>query len=387
MTDALELCVRVISPDLEWSAWAWGDPTGGWTSPGQDWVSSLAAAGVPFRAGPDASIDDGRGLLLLPDPDAVEVALRPGRPVLTGPPPAGWTQRLEALVQAVGAIALPDLRGVLVLRLDDPGAAVKQHLAGWAHEDVARASWESLWSSLRGGRISVFCCPGWIAADGSVLDSRRVSPAEWAAVADGVRRGHAELECHGYTHMHPDSRRWAGAADRHTNPDWFRELWPPDEPTEPSVDAQFERLRAWQEATGIRGTTVVAPGEAWGVGSVAAARRSGFALFNSWEVCRLEGRVPIWTRGVGSPYLDQAAGEATRDGLPTVGYFHDRDMATEGPGWVPEQLARWRDCGVTQFWSFADLARAYTAPVEAALIGNEVVLRPEPRWPIRIERR
>src|SRR4051794_91842 len=99
-----ELCVRVIDPALDHSAPMWGDAAEGWVPAAWDWVGTLAAAGVPFLAGPDASFDDGEGLLLLPDPDAVDLMPASGRPLVTGPPPAKAQDRLRVLVDALGAL-------------------------------------------------------------------------------------------------------------------------------------------------------------------------------------------------------------------------------------------------------------------------------------------
>lgn len=379
------LCVRLVDPSLDPALPMWGDGTGGWKPPAVEWLGTLSAAGVPLRAGPDASVDDGQGLLVLPDPDALDIDVGAGRPVLTGPPPEP-DRRLAAVADALGGLVTPDFRGVMALRLDDPGAAVKRHLEGWAHPDVPAGAWSSLWEALGGGRMSVFCCPGWVTEDGSVVESRAVNPAEWAHLDDGVDRGSADLECHGFTHIDPDVEAWRTAADRSTNPAWFREMWPPRRAEEPPVEKQTALLAAWQERCGP-GTTLVAPGEAWGVNTVAAARARGFRLFNSWGICRLDPPVPTWSAGVGSPYLDEADPHWCSRDVPVVGYWHDRDMAVSGPSWVPDQLAAWRDCGISRFAAFADLAEAYATEIDAALVDGEVVVRRAPRgWPLRVQR-
>src|SRR4051794_21175909 len=118
----------------------WGDARDGWVEDAVDWLGTLTAAGVPVRVLADAADDDGRGLLLLPRPEAVpgagERAEAAGRPLLCGTPPATAPERLTAVRDALGALVRPDLRGVLVLRLDDPGAAVRRHLDGWRHDEV-----------------------------------------------------------------------------------------------------------------------------------------------------------------------------------------------------------------------------------------------------------
>jgi hypothetical protein len=293
---------------------------------------------------------------------------------------------LQLLAEQLGAVVVPDLRDTLVLRLDDPGAAVKEHLRSWSHPPMSARDWQALWTALDGfGRVSLFCCPGYVRGDGSVVDSRAELPDEWRAMDDGVAAGLADLECHGYTHMHPDTAAWARSADRHDDMRWFRELWPPHLAEEPSTEAQQARLRAWQDATAQQGTSLVAPGEEWGLSTLAAAQGAGFRLFNSWGLCFLDRQVPTWASGIGSPYLDEADPSWFADCLPQIGYWHDRDMVVNGPAWIGEQLDAWRQCGARRAISFADLAEAY-APLDAALVDGEVVVRSAPDVPLRVVR-
>jgi hypothetical protein len=350
----------------------------------------LTAAGVPARGIHNPSAIDDAGLLVVGDPDATPEALdrahHAGRPTLTGHPPNDLAAALAAVRDSLGALVRPDFRGVLLLRLDDPGAAVRRHLKGWAHDDVAPEAWGALLKALRGfGRFSVFCCPGWVDASGAVHSSRDVNPTEWAALDKAVSVGIADLECHGYTHLHSDTAAWSAAPDRYDAPDWYREMWPPREPEEPGVDAQAGIIAAWQAVCGP-GTTLVAPGEAWGLNTVAAARRQGLSLFSSWGVCRLDLSVPTWSVGIGSPYLDQADSSWLAAGLPVIGYWHDRDMAVHGPTWVGEQLDAWRDCGATRAWAFSDLVRAYQPSIDAALVDGHVEVRRGPNVPLIVER-
>jgi hypothetical protein len=365
-----ELRVTVVDPELANKTGMWGDPAGGWLPPAEAWVARLAALGVPYgvRADVDATTP---GLAIDPAADA---------------PPATGEETLQFLASRLGAVVVPDLRNLLVLRLDDPGAAVKEHLRSWAHPPLDRKSWDGLWDALDGfGRVSVFCCPGYVLADGTVVDSRTQLPDEWACLAEGVRRGLADLECHGYTHMHPDTAAWSVAPDRNDDEGWFRELWPPLMPDEPAVPEQAARLRSWQTALGTGGTSLVAPGEEWGLNTLAAARECGFRLFNSWAVCFLDRVVPTWTAGIGSPYLDEADPSWFADCLPQVGYWHDRDMAVHGAEWVGDQLDAWRDCGAQRAASFADLVNDYQ-PIDAALVDGDVVIRSAPEVPLRVVR-
>lgn len=378
----IELRVTVVDPELAATTGMWGDGTGGWLAPAAAWVGRLAALGVPYDVRPSLS-EPVNWLVVDPTGTAGDVA---GDRIIVGAPPATAEQTVELLVENLGALVLPDLRNVLVLRLDDPGAAVKEHLSSWAHAPVGAEGWSALWEAVDGfGRLSVFCCPGYVRDDGSVVSSRDVLPEEWASLDEGVRRGLTDFECHGYTHMHPDTERWSRAGDRSNDEDWFRELWPPKQPDEPQVHEQEQRLRAWQAATGHDGTSLVAPGERWGLNTLAAARNCGFRLFNSWGICFLDRDVPTWSVGIGSPYLDAPDPALFAEGLPQVGYWHDRDMAVNGPTWIGEQLSAWRDCGVTRTMSFADLAAAYE-PIDAALVDGQVLVRSAPDVRLRVIR-
>lgn len=380
------LRVALIDESLDRAAPMWGDCAGVWLPPGLGWLAVLAAAGVPYSVVQHGSEVDEAGAVIVADPSSWDGAGGDGRTVITEPPPERPSEALRVLADAMGALVRPDLRGVLVPRLDDPGAAAKRYLRSWQHDDVSPRAWNALWDALDGfGTASVFCCPGWVELDGRVLASRDASPDEWKALDDGVERGVAELECHGFTHLHPDTRRWANAPDRHDNVGWFRELHSPIDDVEPSVAAQEQILRAWQDACGP-GTALVAPGEAWGVNTIAAARRRGFELLSSWGLCRLQLDVPTWTHHINAPYLDEPPAEQFAEGLPVVGYWHDRDMAVHGPAWAPEWLGAWRDAGATRAWSFARLARAYAKPVDAALVDGEVVVRSAPPDGVLIER-
>src|SRR5437763_11358040 len=129
---AISLRVTVIDPALDPEAPVWGDAAGGWQPAGVAWMSLLAAAGVPVGG------DGGLAIVANPDatPDAADRARREGRAVLIGPPPDDPVEALAAVRDALGALVRPDLRGVLVLRLDDPGPPLQRHLARCAHHDV-----------------------------------------------------------------------------------------------------------------------------------------------------------------------------------------------------------------------------------------------------------
>jgi hypothetical protein len=369
---AVPLRVAVVDPSLSTDDPMWGDDGGGWSPPGAAWLSVLVAAGVPYVV-----VDD------VDEPMEVGVTLVVDE---CGPPPDSIDEALAYVRDAMGALVRPDLRGVVLPRLDDPGSSMRRLLDGWRFDDVPAASWDALWRALEGfGTASVFCCSGWVHDDGTVTDTRSASPEEWRSLDEGVRRGVATLECHGHTHLHPDLERWLQAPDGRTNEDWYRELRPPMDDAEPSVDDQALVLAAWQRTFGA-GSTVVPPGEAWGLHTLAAARRLGFTFLSSWGLCHLAAAVPTWTDRIVAPYLDEPNADRLAAGVPVVAYWHDRDMAVHGPGWAPAWLEAWRDAGATRAWSFARLADVFRTPIDAVLVDGDVVVRGAPAVELLIER-
>jgi hypothetical protein len=353
------------------------------------WVSLLATAGVPHAAIDRADRDDGEGLLVVPCPGAwpaaVARARADARPVVEGPPPARPSEALAVVQSALGALVRPDLRGVLVLRLDDPGGVTGTYLRPWAHPPVPSEAWAALWSNVGEiGRLSVFCSPAWVDEDGALRPSRAAQPDVWAALDQGVASGVADLECHGFTHLHPDRASWARAPDRFESKDWYREMWPPRERVEPSVESQEEIVSAWQAACG-RATTIAAPGDRWGPNTIEAARRQGLQLFSSSGVCRLSLPVPTWSEGIGTHPLSEVPERPFAEGLPQVAFWHDRDMALNSPRWAREHITRWREAGATRAWAFADLAKAYGTEIDASVVDGQVVVRQAPDVPLLIE--
>ena len=366
------LRVAVVDPSLRSTDVMWGDDSGGWSTAGEAWLSVLVATGVPHVVVADADAAVDVGFVIVAD----EI----------GHPPESTADALAFVRDALGALVRPDLRGVVLPRIDDPGSSMKRLLDGWRFDDVAPAAWDDLWRALDGfGTASVFCCPGWVDEHGRVTDSRSASPEEWRALDEGVRRGTAVLECHGYTHLHPDLARWAQAPDRCSNEAWYRELRPPADPQEPAVDHQLRILAAWQQAVGDA-TALVPPGDAWGLNTIAAARRLGLTFLSSWGLCHLQAAVPTWTTHVVAPYLDSPGDARFADGVPVVAYWHDREMSVHGPAWAPTWIEAWRDAGATRAWSFAQLARALETPIDAALVDGDIVVRSGPPVDLLIER-
>src|SRR5437763_15703564 len=141
------LAVTVLDATFDLDQRMWGDASGGWAPPGVAWYQLLATYGVPVRAICDPRDDDGGGLLLVTDHRA---DVDRGGPVLEAPVvPEDPRDALRLVRHALGALVRPDLDGVLVLRLDDPGSSMRRLLTSWRHGDVPTETWDALWSDLR----------------------------------------------------------------------------------------------------------------------------------------------------------------------------------------------------------------------------------------------
>ena len=122
--------------------------------------------------------------------------------------------------------------GGVALRLDDVGAASKQHevygltriplgrlrlpfpgnflflkyvppIKRWGpYRELSAADWEAILVELEqaGARMTVGITAGWVEADGRVAPFPRKFPDAAAAIREGVTRGMLEVANHGYTH-------------------------------------------------------------------------------------------------------------------------------------------------------------------------------------------
>jgi Polysaccharide deacetylase len=299
-------------------------------------------------------------------------------------------------VLAVGAGPPPlSFEGTLVLRMDDPGGAENVHHAAYARSKLDRATWAEVGDVLeeRGARMTIGYIPGWVddgdptrghllvAGENVERVPGRVHPSplvryvdaagthhdygeDFAGVQELRARGLAEVELHGFTHMHPDTSAWAAAGDRYERQEWYRELGrsassmletlPPDRhPLALGIDALTE-------AFGTRPAALIPPGDDFTDAAVKVALDLGLQLVSSYYLAvRLGGRF-CWATHVCAPYLDRPDPAWFDCGLPVVATFHDFDVARHGVDWLAEHLDRWRAagaCGVIDLRSVAEALR------------------------------
>lgn len=232
----------------------------------------------------------------------------------------------------------------VALRLDDVGAASKQHevygltripLGSWAvpfpgnflflkylppikqwgpYRELSAAEWEAILSFLdaAGSRMTVGITAGWVEGDGRVVPFPRKFPGAAAVIREGVRRDLLEVGNHGYTHCVLQDRLFRPRLFS-GNRQYHREFydWLPEE-------VHGEHLRRAQDILqsyfGVRIETLVPPGNVLSAKTVAAAPGAGIRYIS----CLDAGR---WGPADGITFVDDAR----------VVALHDRDLVLGGP--------------------------------------------------------
>jgi hypothetical protein len=308
-------------------------------------------------------------------------------------PELGAVLRL-ALLASRPAAAWLDLRGIVALRMDDPGASASVHLDPWSYERLDPDGWEQIGRLLADSDalLTIAYTPGWV-DDGDAergelrVGGQRVerrpgavhpSPlvryrgrrapsadceAELRALADLRARGLCTVEMHGYTHVHPDLDRWARAPTRHQKLGWYRELGPEVAGTlarRPLSAHPIARgLELFEPHFGGPPSVLICPGNACGRGTLERASALGLDAVAAHGLAVRRGDDLDWVPGVGNGQPDSQGARALAAGIPAVACFHDRDLALEGVDWLGGLLARWRPAGADRFVDLRELTSAF----------------------------
>jgi hypothetical protein len=298
---------------------------------------------------------------------------------------------------ASGPVAWLDLAGSLVIRMDDPGGAQNVHLRSWYHPKLGEAQWAAIASDLneRNARMSIAYVPGWVddgdsARGGLKVGTRtprripgRVHPSPLVSYED--RAGHGpgtlhdyagefrgiqalraagagDVELHGYTHMHPDTKLWSQASDRYEVTSWFRELGTTATAAigakPPARHPLALGARALRDYFGVRPTTLVCPGDEYTDGVLERALGFGVCLVSNYHLAIRDGERFCWTTYVCAPYLSEPGADWFNAGVPVVSYFHDRDPVLEGTAWIGRWLDGWHAAGARRMMDLRELASA-----------------------------
>jgi hypothetical protein len=315
---------------------------------------------------------------------------------------------------APGPVAWLDFEGTMALRMDDPGGAQNIHSRTWAHRKLSESDWLKLGADLkrRNGRLSIAYVSGWVDdADpargslrvagesparkpGAVYDSPLVEYHDLNGHAPGTTHDYAseyrgiqalraanlaEVELHGYTHMNPDSSRWARAPDRYDSVSWYRELGV-------SMDEYLRSIPAKQHplARGItvlhryfqsHPTTLIPPGDEWTPEAIERALDLKLQMVSSYYLAIRHHERFCWAQHVCAPYLDEPAASWFDSGLPVIGYFHDRDLGLRGVEWMSQALDKWQEAGATRIIDFRELAAAIGRRLHVSEIQESLLLK------------
>lgn len=298
---------------------------------------------------------------------------------------------------APAPVAWLDFAGSLMLRMDDPGGAQNVHLRSWSYAKLGMMEWRAMIAALqrRNARVSVGYSAGWV-DDGDVtrgllyVDGRvqpRIAGQVYAAprVQYHDRAGHTpgtwhdyvaefhgiqamraagvgDVECHGYTHMHPDTGRWAQAPDRYDTATWYREFSNATQATlacrAPQEHPLALSLAALQRYFGVSPTTLICPGDQWTDEVLERALDAGLSLIGNYYTALRDRQRFCWLAHVYAPYLDQVHSAWFDAGLPVAAYFHDRDVALEGVAWLRKWLDGWQTAGARRLMDCRELVAA-----------------------------
>jgi peptidoglycan/xylan/chitin deacetylase (PgdA/CDA1 family) len=259
----------------------------------------------------------------------------------------------------------------VALRLDDVGAASKQHevygitrialgplalpfpgnllflkylppIKRWGpYPELTAAQWEAILAALvdAGARLTVAVTAGWVERDGRIVPFPTKFPDQARALRDGVGKKLVEIANHGYTHCLMEDGLFRPRLFSGNRP-YHREFydWLPETVHRQHLRAAQDILGSW---FGVPIETFVPPGNVLSAKTVIAAASLGIRF-----ISRLGG----------APGGD-AAGVVFVDG-PEVLAFHDRDLVRRGIGYLRRQLASRREA---RFVTVSELGRLHGA--------------------------
>jgi hypothetical protein len=304
----------------------------------------------------------------------------------------------ELLVEGCRSpLAWLDFSRTMVLRMDDPGTAQNVYSRLWTYPELNESQWIEIGDILRAhdARLSIGYASGWVDdgdnargslfVDGHAVERvpGRVHDAplvvyhdrsgtlpgtihdfagEYHAICSLRKQGLVDVELHGYTHMHPDSVKWAGSDDRYEAKHWYRELGSHALPAIarlPQTDHPVNRgVQAIQHYFGPLPTTLISPGDEWTNEALERALDAGLSLVSSYYLALRHGDHLCWSQHICAPYLDEPDDKWFDSGLPVTGYFHDREPSVYGTRWLAQHLDSWKRAGAQRFIDFRELACA-----------------------------
>ena len=299
------------------------------------------------------------------------------------------------IFESVHPVGWFEWENTMILRMDDPGSSQPVHDNSFLTTKLGEKEWDLIGKALvqKDARMSLAYVPAWT-DDGDnsrgqlEIDGHPVSRTAGYIYPSPVVRYHknlangvtrvfdyeeefrgieklrgsrlAEVELHGYTHIHPDKQSWLNAGDRFENKKWFREfgksaggyisrLAEEEHPL-------FQGIEAFQKSFHSLPSTLIFPGEEFTGNVLEKVAKSAVNLVSSYYLGMRIGRQICWNQYVCSPYLDLADTRWFEQELPVVGYFHDFDILNHGIQWFTQQLEKWQQAGAKYFIDFRELS-------------------------------
>jgi len=299
------------------------------------------------------------------------------------------------IFESVHPVAWFEWKNTMILRMDDPGSSQPIHDDSFQTAKLNEEEWTLIGEALlqKGARLSLAYVPAW-ADDGDnsrgqlEIDGHAVSRTagdiypspsvkyhknlpkgvtrifnyedEFRGIEKLRSQGLAEVELHGYTHIHPDKKSWLNAADRNENKKWYREFGKSAVSFISNLAEEkhplFSGIEAFQKNFRSLPSTIIFPGEEFTANVLEKFLKSGLNLISSYYLGMRIGRQLCWNYYVCSPYLDLADSHWFDQELPVVGYFHDFDVLNHGIDWFTQYLDHWQQAGANCFIDFRQLS-------------------------------
>ena len=274
---------------------------------------------------------------------------------LSGAPPSRGERGQRVAGAALGPPEAPEARGavapMIALRLDDVGAASKQHevygitripvgrlalpfpgnflflkylppIKRWGpYPELTAAQWVDVLAALTGAGATqtVAVTAGWVEHDGRIVPFPVKFPDAARVLREGVERGLLEIANHGYTHCVTADGLFRPRLFSGNRP-WHREFfdWLPEEVHRAHLHAAQDILGTW---FGVPIETLVPPGNVLSPKTVTAAAAAGIRF-----ISRLGGAPAGAVDGI--TFVDDAR----------VLAFHDRDLVKGGLAYLRRLL-------------------------------------------------
>jgi peptidoglycan/xylan/chitin deacetylase (PgdA/CDA1 family) len=280
-----------------------------------------------------------------------------------------WGRAWEGTVEVpFDDVMVADL---VALRLDDVGAASKQHevygltrirvgplalpfpgnflflkylwpIKRWApYPELTAGQWDEILRTLSdaGATLTVGVTAAWVERDGRIVPFPIKFPGPARVLREGAVSGLLEIANHGYTHCVVDNGRFRPRLFSGNRP-WHREFydWLPEEVHRDHLRAAQEILASW---IGAPVQTLVPPGNVLSAKAVALAASVGIRFISR------TGVMPDGARD-GVTFVDDSR----------VVAFHDRDIVTRGVAYLRRLIDSHRGA---RFVTLSELGRLQAA--------------------------